>query len=363
MTSPRVASGLGFASLVSLCGILACAPPEEVGTPEVARPVKFLRVAQADDGSPFEYPGRLAPARQADMAFEISGRIVTFPVAEGQRVTEGQVLASLDVRDVQAAFDAEAARQRAAQAEYDRMKSLFDQGIASRRDLDHATSNLTVLNAAVRTARKRVEDAVLRAPFGGRVARKLVEDFSQVQAKQVVLILQDDSWLEVKLDIPEADLRFANGGTTPEERVQRLRPEVEITSFPERRFSGRITEVATTADPNTRTFSATVAFAPPTDIVVLPGMTAKVTVRLRPPVEGEVLVPAHAVLAGADGLPFVWKLDPETMRVRRADVTVGEMTGAHIAITAGLAAGDEVAISGAARLREGTPVHRFAERP
>jgi len=340
-------------------GLGACTEAEVPAEPESARPVKLLRIASADESSPFEYSGRIAPARQADMAFEIAGRLVAFPVTEGQQVAEGQILAQLDVRDVQAALDGELARQRAAQAEYSRMSALFEQGIASRRELDQATSSLDVANAAVRTASKRVEDAVLHAPFAGRVARKLVEDFSNVQAKQVVLILQDDTWLEVKVDVPEGDLRFADGGRTDEERVERFVPEVEVTSFPGRRFPGRITEMATTADPSTRTFSMTVAFTPAADIVVLPGMTARVLVGLRHPDDESVLVPAGAIVAGPDGTGAVWKLDPATMRVHRVPVGVGEMGGDRIAVVAGLAHGDEIAVSGVARLREGMLVRRL----
>lgn len=346
--------------LALLAALSACRPAEMTPEPEVARPIKLLRIARGAEERPFEYSGRVAPARQADMAFEISGRLIAFPVSEGQQVEEGHVLAQLDVRDVQAALDAEVARQRAARAEFDRIGSLFDQGIASRRELDQVTSQLDVANAAVRTARKRVEDAVLRAPFAGRVARKLVEDFANVQAKQVVVMLQDDSWLEVKVDIPESDLRFADGSKTPEERAAQLKPVVEISSFPGRRFEGRITEMTTTADPATRTFSVTVAFTPPTDIMVLPGMTARVLAHLRQSGDDSVVVPVRAVFAGSDGRPRVWRLDAATMRVRAAPVALGAMSDEHVAILAGLADGDEIAVSGVARLREGMLVRRFS---
>lgn len=365
MKTPRGLHACTWVLFLTLFGVaitaVACREATVPRPVEVVRPIKFQRIVIGDQGVHFEYPGRIAPARQADMAFEIGGKIVELPVAEGQSVVEGQLLARLDVRDVQAALDAEVARQRVAEAEFRRLNALFEQGIASRRELDQATANLDVLNAAVRTASKRVDDAILRAPFAGRVARKMVEDFANVQAKQVVLVLQDESWLEVKVDIPEGDLRFAGPDRGQAERVRMLRPEVEIPSFRGRRFPGRVTEFATAADPATRTFSATVAFEPPRDIVVLPGMTATVMVRLDGDGRRSILLPVHAVASGAKGVPFVWRLDPETMQVQRASVVVGALAGGSVAIVDGLADGDEVAVSGVAQLRAGMPVRRLED--
>ena len=60
--------------------------------------------------------------------------------------------------------------------------------------------------AKLRTATKALEDTELRAPFAGTMARKKVEDFENVLAKQSILVLTDDSSLELKLDVPERDL-------------------------------------------------------------------------------------------------------------------------------------------------------------
>lgn len=351
---------LTIALAAILSGTSGCAEHEPQPAAEVARPVKTLRIANGDTGAMLEYPGKVAAKQQAEMAFEIPGRIVEFPVTEGQAVKEGDILARLDTRDAQAAYDAEIAKRRAAQANYDRMKKLFEQGIASRKELDDVTRNLEVINANARVAQKRVDDTVLVAPFAGRVARKLVDDFANVQAKQAVVLLQDQGRLEVKVTIPENDLRFSDTSLPQEERMRQLQPLVELSTFPGRKLPGRITEISTAADPVTRTFTATVSFDPTADITVLPGMTAKVSVQRQ--INGKAAdpsVPAAAVLGGADGTPFVWKIDPQTMRVHRTPVEVGMMGGDGIAVKSGLNAGDEIAISGVSLLREDMLVRRL----
>jgi multidrug resistance efflux pump len=62
-----------------------------------------------------------------------------------------------------------------------------------------------VTEAELRVSQKAVEDTVLRAPFDGVMARKLVEDFANVNAKEPVLVFQDTSHLEIQINIPERD--------------------------------------------------------------------------------------------------------------------------------------------------------------
>ena len=65
--------------------IIGCGE-EPVGTQPVARPVKMLKLSDAGAGEVLEYPGKVSPIQDAEMAFEVAGRIVEFPVDEGQEV-------------------------------------------------------------------------------------------------------------------------------------------------------------------------------------------------------------------------------------------------------------------------------------
>jgi RND family efflux transporter MFP subunit len=215
--------------------------------------------------------------------------------------------------------------------------------------------------ADLETAQKAVEDTLLIAPFAGRVAKKLVKDFQNVNAKQAVLIRQDDSSLELVVNVPERDLTKKAQSRTLEEATRRLAPEVSVTAIPDESFPARLKEISTTADTVTRTFRATFAFDKPSDVQVLPGMTAKVAINR--PGSGErqtgFSIPAQATLADDTGAAYVWVVDPEAMTVSRRMVELGEMSGADVVVRSGLAGGDVVAISGVHQLREGMPVRRL----
>jgi len=328
-----------------------------------ARPVKMLTLGAASDGTSFEYPGKVQATQNAEMAFEVSGRIIEFPVDEGDEVSEGAVLAILDPRDYQAAVDLELAQQNAARADYDRIKALFVNDAASRQDLDAKRRDFEVTRARVATVRKALEDATLRAPFAGTVAKKLVEDFANVQAKQAVVVLQDDSSLEVVISVPEQDWTRGRRGQSRAEVSARLQPVVIVTSIPQHRFPATIKEQARTADPVTRTFDVTFAFSRTSDVEVLPGMTAKVQVVVRDdPDAGDMLVvPATAVFGADGGGSLVWVIDQDTMTVRPVSVEVGEVTGDQVRVVRGLTGSETIAVSGVHQLREGTQVRRLEQ--
>ena len=115
-----------------------------------------------------------------------------------------------------------------------------------------------------------------------------------------------------------------------------------------------LSELAATADPETRTFEATMVFDNPPKISILPGMTARVQVTVNP--EAAWSVPVSAAVANDAGKPFVWKVDPEALTVSRAPVELGDLVDDLVRITAGLEEGDMVAISGVNQLRDGMVV-------
>ena len=336
--------------------------PEPVA--EVARPVRLVEIGFGGASGWREYPGVVAAVQRADMAFEVPGLIVTLPVTEGQEVLRGQLLAQLDARDFEARRDADRARRSAARADYERHVELYAVNAISLQDLELKEREFEVADANLRMSQKAVDDATLRAPFSGRVARTLVDAFQTVQAKEPVLILQDDTGLEIEIDVPEADALVAVRGVSLEQRNQMIDARVTISAFPESDYPARITEFSSLADPVTRTFRVTFGFDQTEDLPVAPGMTASVAARKA---EGAILpgiyrVPAIAVFAGADGESSVWKVDPETMTVRKASVTVGTLYDDAVEILAGLEDGDLIAASAVTHLREGMEVRRMADR-
>ncbi|KPK15827.1 MAG: hypothetical protein AMJ62_08305 [Myxococcales bacterium SG8_38] len=349
-------------SLSTAFAAASCGKEKVVEVEPGTRPIKIYHLeGQAGSTRP-DYPGRIKAVKVVELAFEVPGRIVDWNVDEGQRVKQGQILSRLDARDYQAKVDAALARLRLAEAEYRRESKLFASGSGTQRDLDVATRSRDVARAELQIQKKALEETRLRATFDGVIARKLVTDFRNVAAREPVLLLQDESMMEVVVDVPERDLTGRRDDIDFDKFNNVAKPMVELSALPGRGFPVELTELATAADPSTRTFRATFTMRKPDQVGVLAGMTAKLVLTgLRTTEAEDFLVPVAAVIADAQREPFVWLVDPESMRVSKKPVEVGAVTGDKIVVKSGLRGGEAIAMSGVHLLTEGRQVTEMKE--
>ena len=348
-----------FVSLAALVMMLPSCKEEMVA--EVVpppRPIKIFRLGGPQGATRPDYPGRIKSRKVVELAFEVPGRIVDWNVEEGQIVQRGEVLSRLDPRDYQAEVDAARARLALAQAEYRRESKLFASGSGTQRDLDVATRARDVSRAELKIAQKALEDTKLRAIFDGVIARKLVSDFRNVAAREPVLLLQDESVMEVVVDVPERDLATGRREEVDLDAwTDRVKPVVELSAAPGRRHPVRLSELATAADPSTRTFRATFIMEKPNDVGVLSGMTAKLILSEGSTTPGEdFFIPAQAIVADADKSPFVWLVDSDSMTVSKRPIQVGAVTGDRVVVTEGLEGGESIAMTGVHLLSQGRVV-------
>ncbi len=348
--------------LLSLATLSSCKKEEILEVEPPPRPIKIYRLSGQLGSTRPDYPGRIKSKKVVELAFEVEGRIIDWNVDEGQIVKKGQILSRLDQRDYQAQAEAARARLRLADAEYRRESKLFASGSGTQRDLDVATRARDVSRAELRIKQKALEDTRLRATFDGVIARKLVTDFRNVAAREPVLLLQDESMMEVVVDVPERDLAGDKADRSSDFDLARwnaeAKPMVELSSIPGRQFPVKLSELATAADPNTRTFRATFTMEKPKGVSVLSGMTAKLVLTgLLTTAPDDFLVPAQAVVADSQDEPFVWLVDQESMTVSKRPVTVGKITGGdRIVVSEGLEGGEAIATTGVHLLTEGRVV-------
>jgi RND family efflux transporter MFP subunit len=352
---------LPLSLLLALSLLSACDQSLPPGEPAV-RPVRMMTIGGDANSRTYEYPGEIAATRSVQLGFEVPGQIVELPAENGLAVQKGDLLARLDPADFQSALDSALAQRRARRSAYARAKAIFDEGAGSQAEVDATLRDMRVAEADVERAQKALDDTRLLAPFTGTVARRIADNFQNVQAREPILVLQDKTSLEINVNVPERDFVRMTPGLTLEQRTGQLRPEIELSTIPGRRFPARLQSFTTTSDPVTRTYRATFAFPNPEEVNILPGMTARVIVHPPPRADAEsapagtVTIPVAAAVADDQGNAFVWLVDPDSMEVSRRPVELGEMTDTRVQVTSGLAAGERIAVSGASHLREGMKV-------
>jgi len=345
----------GFITMAMIAAILifaGCDKNQEAPPAEVIRPVKVMTVAGTGPDTIMTYPGRTRANRRADLSFKVPGPLVELPVEEGQYVKKGALIARILPRDFKIALDQATARAVNAQRQYDRYKELYVRRQVSKADFDRFKAERDVAAAALQDAKNALKDTYLRAPFDGIVARRYVENFQEVQAKQPIVFFQDNSKIEVLVDAPEtviANLRKDN---------EKIEAYAAFAAAPDRRFPLALKEYSTEADPQTQTYQVVLIMDPPGELNILPGMTARVTGKhVQGPARPRIVIPAAAVTADAKGGSFVWLLDKKTMTVKKHLVVPGELAGAAgLRIREGLNSGETIVTSGLTKLRDGMKV-------
>lgn len=354
ISSPQIKA---WAVFLPVLIISACSEPPEVQVVEVVRPVKIFTVSSEDSNFTLEYPGVIAANKSVELGFEVQGKIIELPIIEGTKVTQGEVLAKLDPTDYIAARNGARSNHFALNSAYQRAKKIFDLGAGSQAEVDLTLRDVRVAKEQLKTSQKALDDTDLVSPFNGEVARKIADNFQNIQAKEPVLLLQDISSLEIDITIPEQDFTQIDTTLTPEQRTAKVKPEIELSAIPGRKFPGRFKSFSSAADPVTRTYTVTMAFDNPKDTTILPGMTGKAVITLngkhtRDPSMGGLLIPASSVTSDELGNAYAWVINQDTMQASKVAVELGTMSGSEVRVLTGLNSGDKIAISGVNYLRE-----------
>ncbi len=175
-------SRAGLTLLLAAAIIAGCSKEPVVEAPVVARPIKMLAIGGGGILETLEAPGSVSAAQTSDLSFEVSGRMLERIVKEGQAVSVGEVVARLDDADYDAERDRARARRDTAKADYDRYAKAFESNAVTEQQVSRSKGQLDIAEANLRVAAKALADTQLRAPFNGRIARRLVDDFANVQA-------------------------------------------------------------------------------------------------------------------------------------------------------------------------------------
>lgn len=352
------AIGMKFLTVISIASVLllgGCGDKTPEEQPEPVRPVKTLLIEAMGAQSLREFPGIVRASQEAELAFQVSGKLKEFPVREGDDVEQGDVIAQLDETDFQIALNDASASHKKAKADYQRAKELLPQGHISRSDYDKLESQYNQALASLEQAKQNFDYTTLRAAFKGTVAKRFVENFEQINAKQKIALLQDHSSLDIVFDIPENLMILIdrhNRGNQPKRNIY-----AQFNAIPGEQFPLIFKEVATDADERTQTYRITVTMTPHERFNILPGMTTTVVADAShlKQFDQVVLLPVSSVSTNTDKQATVWLVDEQSMTVNPQQVEVGPMQGDRIKVT-GLKPGNRVVTTGVAFLRKGMKV-------
>jgi RND family efflux transporter MFP subunit len=305
------------------------------------------------------------------LSFPVGGTVSEVAVDVGDEVRPGQVLAALDPTPLDNRVRTALARVRSAQAEvlkakdqHQRLSTLFSQGFVSKSEIDDSRAALEAARGGLEVARGELEDAqrdrartAIVAPYAGVIAKKSVQAFQEVQPGTTLFELAGKGGLKVRVMAPEtliADIRPGDPARVSFAAVKNLSVQ------------GLVAEISAVAETG-NAFPVTVALDSPPEGVRI-GMTAQVALGTGQgaavfllPMTALALneVPRLAAGGGPGDKAPVFIFDPEQQAVTLRLVDVLDIQGNFLAVTRGLAPGEEVVVAGTAFLRDGMRVRRW----
>jgi membrane fusion protein (multidrug efflux system) len=283
----------------------------------------------------------LDPDKQADILARTSGVVERLLAEEGDRVSAGQVLLHLEDDEYRhrvtlAQVDLEQQRLR-----YERAEKMLAQGLTSTEAYETARRDLRSAEAALELAELELSYTHVRAPFAGRVVRRMVDPGQNVSNGTPLFTLVDMSRLLARVFVPAKEFRSIR----PDQPVQLV-----VTSTGDR-LTGRIDLVNPMVDPESGTIKVTVAVRdyPPS---TRPGDFVEVSI-VTDRHEGALLVPRNAVVSErGQRTVFV----AEDGSARQQAVEIGFEDDQHTEIVAGVEEGEMVVVQGQRALRDGQPI-------
>jgi len=335
---------IGGALFVAACGAETAAPPAA----PAPLPIRIAVAVPASGNTDLGITGTVRLKRETQLGFNTPGRIAAISVLEGQSVGQGQLLARLDPTGLDAASASARAEAVRTAADLKRMETLSNQGWVTRSRVESAAASAVAAQARVTQTGFDARLGRILAPASGIILRRAAEPGQIVAAGTPILVLGEvGSGYVLRLSVSDADLA-------------RLRPgqgaAVTLPALSPNPIAATITEIGARGDERTGTFQVELRLPPVAGLRSGLIGTARLRIGGQGAATGPVSVPASAVFAARADEGFVYVYTPSSRVVRSRMVALGAVDDRAVTIISGLHAGEQVAVSGVDRLRDGMRV-------
>ena len=290
----------------------------------------------------FSYSGTIEADNTVSLGFSVPGRVNNVAIQEGQHVTKGQLLASIETEEYQSAYTIANASLEQAADNFKRLDLLYTKGSLPQRD--HITAKITLEQAKANSSisLKRLKDTKIYAPFTGIITAKLIErGASAAPGVPAFTIMKTDN-VYAKASINENEIGTIKIG---------IPAKIKIASL-DQNFEGKVTIINPSADAATRTFDVKVLLNNSKGIL-LPGMISDIKIQTGRMTQA-ITIPATAVIRDADDINYVFVASAK--QAIRKRVSLGNFKGNEVIVTKGLNNGDQVIINGQRNLKDGQEI-------
>lgn len=335
----------GLSVLMLLFGLISCGEKIEPGTTDKATgPVIEAAVAMAEVTQQtfyYEAVGTVTARTASTISSKLMGVVRSVNVREGDIIKKGDLLVTIDQRQVKAQMEQALANAEVAAKEYRRYQQLLKEQSASQQEFDRALARHREAQAAVAAARVSQKDAIVRAPYDGRVVAKMINPGDLASPGTPFLTVEQQGLFWTDLVLPERYIQAIKLG---------MEVKVVVPALNNQEITGEVGQIVPSADARSRSFQIKVGMPPGLDLKS--GMFARVSIPLGG--SGTLLVPKTAIVVEGQ-LTGVFVVDDNDIARFRL-VRTGKTYGEQVEVVSGLNAGQKYVSSVPIKMRDGAKV-------
>ncbi len=331
--------------IILTCFGWSCRHVTSEESPSLPLRVKVEKVTTSLISLPVHSSGIVTSSRETRLSFKTGGIIAHIQVEEGDRVKRGDVLATLNLSEIQSQVIQVKNGYEKALRDFNRVKNLYTDSVATLEQLQNAETGLNVARANLDMAEFNLDHSRIIAPDDGTILKQLAETNEVIAPGYPVFVFGTDArFWKIKTGLADRDfVRISPGDSA----------RVTMDAWPDVIFNAMVSQISESANPLTGTYEIELELQP-NGYKLASGFVANLEIH---PAHRQLfyVIPVEALVQAEGHTGYVYVVN-DSMIVRRVKVGVSAVYGSDVTISQGLEKVTEVVTEGAAYLSEGDHV-------
>jgi RND family efflux transporter MFP subunit len=322
----------------------------------IIRPVKTV-AAESTSQIKKDFSGSVEAVDFVKLAFKVSGQIISLPVVEGQKVRRGQVIATIDTRDLSLQYAADKASYETSKADLERNTRLLARQAISKQSYETSQASYERAKSTYEISQNNLKNTTLYAPYDGTIEKRFVENYQRVGSGEAIVQLVNTGRMRIKFTMPDSYLNLLKGVN------QRF--SVTFDNYKDKTFKAKLEEYMDISSNGTGIPVSVIIDDPSFNrniYDVRPGFTCNVQYEST---EGQyvgnefITVPMSAVFSGENPSDknnmYVWAVKGDVVNKVQVEI-IAPRANSSLLVKSELRPGDIIVMAGVNKLIEGQKV-------
>jgi len=334
-------------NLYFLAGLLILTGCMDGGPKDLAEPTVIVKTISVKDTTlvlGIRTAGKLASKTESKLSFKTGGIIQKIMVDEGQSVRKDQLLAQLNLEEINSRVSQAELALNKAERDYERAGNLYRDSVVTLEQYENAGTALEVARSNASIANFNLQYSTIRAPANGEILKRIAASNEIIAPGHPVFLFAStgSDWV-VRANLTDRDIVRVNMGDTA---------HVSFDAFQGEIFPGIVSEIGTSADPYTGTYEVEVKMTRRPEKLVS-GLIAKVDI-YPTALENQMVIPVESLIDGTGKTGYVMVLVDQ--QPERRKIKIHTVNDHGIVVQEGLSPGDELIVEGAQYIKTGTRI-------